>query len=130
MDADRYFAAVDGIGTSPAVPIEVVAHMPDFARAGADRVLFELSPPEIARSASTCAGPAGGPVAAPPGATVLVTNPGPATDLVVSRWSPVGQVVTELPSGGSVELRFPQDGIVQPYAIFVPQPTARICVSG
>lgn len=134
LTAGKYFEAVDGVGSSPALPVGGVRALSEFARTGADRVLFELAPPEISADvppASQCEATQLVRVDSlsviEPGSTVVLQAADPTTVVSLGRWAPPSFPV-ELGGAGLI-VSFPDDVFGEPWTIATEFPDTRFCVA-
>lgn len=134
--AGEYLDAVDGIGSSPALPVSAIGQLSEVARLGADRVLFQLAPPEVSSDESS---PAAckpedfvfldSETTVDPGTVAVVQATDPATLIAVGRWAPpsfpveIGDQVTIISFG--------DDGAFgAPWTLRSDSPSARLCLVG
>ena len=134
LTAGEYFEVVDGVGSSPALPIEAVSSLSEFARTGADRVLFELAPPDISADvpmASQCEATdlvqVDSVSVIEPGSTVVLQASDPMTVVSFGRWAPPSFPV-EL-GGASLIVSLPDDVFGEPWTIATEFPDARFCLA-
>jgi hypothetical protein len=134
--AGEYLEAVDGVGSSPALPVSAIISLSEQARVGADRVLFELAPPAVSldESQSGRCAPADfvsfdSEKTIESGTRAVIQGTDPATIVSVGRWAPpsfpveIGDQVTII--------SFADDGVFgEPWTITTESPGARICVLG
>lgn len=136
LEAGAYLDAVDGIGSSPASPVSAIRSLSELARVGADRVLFELAPPDVSTDEpppGTCE-PADfvsfdAEKTIDSGTMAVVQSTDPATIVSVGRWAPpsfpveIGDQVTII--------SFADDGgFGEPWTITTESQGARICFLG
>ena len=134
LTAGEFFEAVDGVGSSPALPIQAIGSLSEVARTGADRVLFELAPPEISADvppASQCEATQFVRVDSisviEPGSTVVLQAADPTTVVSLGRWASPSFPV-ELGGAGLI-VSFPDDVFGEPWTMATEFPDTRFCVA-
>ena len=132
--AGEYFNAVDGVGSSPALPVRSFSSLSDVARSGADRVLFELAPPRVsndAGAASRCQPTEfetlGSVRTVDPGSVVVLQASDPDVVVSVGRWA-VPSLPVRIGGQSAVVVSFPDDGFLEPWTIEAGTPGATFCV--
>lgn len=133
LTAGEYFDAVDGVGSSASLPIEAVDAQSESARIGADRVLFELAPPDISADVSqaepcevTQPVQVGSVTVIDPGSMVVLQATDPTTVVSFGRWAPPSFPV-EL-GGANVIASLPDDMFGEPWTIATEFPGTRFCL--
>lgn len=134
LTAGEYFEAVDGVGSSPAMPVQAFGSLSEFARTGADRVLFELAPPDISadvpptgRCEPTDLVRVDSVSVIEPGSTVVLQASDPMTVVSFGRWAPPSFPV-EL-AGTNLIVSFPDDVFGEPWTIATEFPDTRFCLA-
>ncbi|WP_373068181.1 hypothetical protein [Gemmatimonas sp.] len=134
LTAGKYFEAVDGVGSSPAMPIQAFGSLSEFARTGADRVLFELAPPDISADVSlaglceaTDLVQVDSVSVIEPGSTVVLQASDPKTVVSLGRWATPSFPV-EL-GGTNLIVSFPDDEFGEQWTIATEFPDTRFCLA-
>lgn len=132
--AGEYFDAVDGIGSSPAFAAQNIGALSEFARSGADRVLFEVAPPEVLTDGSVSNGCERGAFVAfdsvrtiDPGSTAFLLTSSSGSSVSIGRWAPPSYPV-EVPSQNSVTIEFPDDALGASWTLQPDSADMLICV--
>ena len=134
LTAGAYFEAIDGVGSSPALPIEALSRLSEPARSGADRVLFELAPLDVSVArpeVGPCEGaellPVGSVRAFLPGSTVVLQGADPMAVVSFGRWGTPSFPV-ELGAAGAV-VSLPDDVFAEPWTIATEFPDTQVCLA-
>lgn len=134
MTVGEYLAAVDGVGSSPALPAEVIESLSELSRLGADRVLFDVAPPVVSGDLSlsgqcdpTDFGPLDSARSIEPGASAVLTSIASSSAVTIGRWAPPTHTV-ELHSSDLTVLSFPDDSFAVPWILEAEGPGVDLCV--